>query len=566
MSAKYVLILHTHLPWVLSHGNWPHGEDWLMEAIAECYVPLLDSMNKLIDEGISPQITLDISPVLCEQLADTQTPAKFLQYCKEKIASAKADTVRFKVNGEDLHKVYLSEWWADWYQKIADSFVGKHSSSVINSLKQLQDNGHIEIMTCGATHGYLPLLGFDASDYLQIRTAVENYIKHFGKAPRGIWLPECAYRPAYNWKSEIPVAPFNQYKLRKGVEEILAEHNLEYFVTDENLLEGSNFLGWYGNKEKTYFVDKDHHKHNFNPSPFKLFNVASNKQTVDKTAAIFTRSNDLSLKVWSGEIGYPGEPAYLDFHKKQDTSMLRYWRVTDVKADMQYKDLYHPDWVEEKTNLQTNHYIKQLETAAYDYEKVTGEQAIICTPFDTELFGHWWFEGVMFIEHLLRGLHHSSAIHSTKAGLALDQVKPMEIISLPEGSWGENNNHDVWSNPSNYWTWEQIYNCELRFSKLIFATGTQLENKLLERVLLQTMRELMLLHSSDWQFLISNESAIDYASMRFNYHLSDFNRLALLAEKLEANAIADTTELNYLVECEKRNSIFPELKLNWWRS
>lgn len=566
MSANYVLILHTHLPWVLNHGNWPHGEDWLMEAIAECYVPLLDSMNKLIGEGISPQITLDISPVLCEQLADKETPAKFLQYCKEKIESAKADTVRFKANGEDLHKVYLSEWWSDWYQNTADSFQKNHGSSIINSLKKLQDAGHIEIMTCGATHGYLPLLGFDASDYLQIRTAVENYKKHFGKAPRGIWLPECAYRPAYIWKSEIPVAPFNEYKLRKGVEEILAEHGIEYFVSDEILLKQSMLIGWYGNEDKTYFIDKEHHEHTFTPSPFKLFNVASNKQTVGKTAAVFTRSNELSLKVWSGEIGYPGEPTYLDFHKKQDKSNLRYWRVTDVKADMQYKDLYHPDWVDEKTNLQTNHYIKQLEMAANDYEKVTGEQAIICTPFDTELFGHWWFEGVKFIEYLLRGLHHSPSIHSTKAGAALDHAKPKEIIALPEGSWGENNNHDVWSNPSNYWTWEQIYNCELRFSKLIFTAGTQLENKLLERVLLQTMRELMLLHSSDWQFLISNESAIDYASMRFNYHLSDFNRLALLAEKLEKNAIADATEMNYLAECEHRNSIFPELQLRWWRS
>ena len=109
-------------------------------------------------------------------------------------------------------------------------------------------------------------------------------------------------------------------------------------------------------------------------------------------------------------MGYPGHPDYLDFHKKQDTSMMRYWRITDLKLDMQFKEFYHPDWTGEKIDMQTNHFIHHLENSANDYQNSTHEWANICLPFDTELIGHWWFEGPQFIKYLCEGIHHSPHI------------------------------------------------------------------------------------------------------------------------------------------------------------
>ena len=160
-SGNLVLILHTHLPWVLHHGTWPHGEDWLTEAIAECYIPLLNVFNELSSENILPKITLDISPVLCEQLEHPDTKDIFINYCDEKIKAGEKDYSDFKKWGYDAHHLYLAEWWANWYQARKNDYINKYDCSIITSLRKLQDRGAIEIMTCGASHGYSPLLGYD---------------------------------------------------------------------------------------------------------------------------------------------------------------------------------------------------------------------------------------------------------------------------------------------------------------------------------------------------------------------------------------------------------------------
>lgn len=568
-SGSFVLILHTHLPWVLHHGDWPHGVDWLSEAVAECYLPLLNVFNDLQNEGISPKVTLDISPVLCEQLEHPDFKKIFVDYCNAKITSARKDEKDFKSWGWDAHHIYLAGWWANWYQERLNDFLYKYNKSVINALRALQDQGAIEIMTCGATHGYFPLLGYDESINLQVETAVNNYQKHFGREPRGIWLPECAYRPSYNWKSYVPVAPFNQERFRPGVEQVLAKFGIKYFVADQSLMERSYPVGAFsGNKENFIPVGSPAFQHqawNFDKTPLRVYEVCTNEKVEYGTAAVFTRHKDIAMQVWSGEVGYPGEPVYLDFHKKHLGSMLRYWRVTDVKADMQYKSLYHPDWIWKKIDLQANHFVHNMENTVNHYKNITGIDATLSVPFDTELFGHWWFEGPEFLRTVLRGLAGSPWLKATTASEQMFKVQPNQVVGLPEGSWGENNNHDVWSNPGNVWTWQAIYDDELRLKKIYESVDLQSLSMKEKQILLQALRELMLLHSSDWQFLIHTQSAKDYAENRFVFHHSDFNRLCDLFDKQHSgNQISEEDEL-YLSETEKRNSIFPELKLEWWQ-
>ncbi len=563
-NGNYVLILHTHLPWVMNHGKWPHGEDWLTEAIAECYIPLLNMINELLSENITPKITFDISPILCEQLTNINIKQKFIEYCDMKIQLAIEDEMRFTEWNESLHKIYLAQYWREWYFERKSDFVNKYDCDIISALKSLQDKGAIEMMTCGATHGYFPLLGLDRSINLQMKVAKENYFKHFGKYPKGTWLPECAYRPEYDWKSLIPVSPFNETHHRKGVEYFLNKQGIEFFVVDEPLTLNGKVIGHFGDENKEYFLDANDQDRNTNLSVNEIYNVASSKSNNQINSINYTRHQNLTLQVWSGQIGYPAEPNYLDFHKKQDKSMLRYWRVTDTKADMADKDLYHPDWTNNSIDLQANHFIHHLENTVNHSKKENEKTATLCTPFDTELFGHWWFEGPQFLKAVIKGLHHSPYINCTTASENIDFQKPKTVISIPEGSWGENNNHDVWSNPSNYWTWEKIYNCENRFeaiSKIVDFRNLPVE---LNRVLLQSLKELMLLQSSDWQFLITTESAKDYSEIRFDNHQSDFIGLCNIADKLiQGNVLSDIDNL-YIENIENRNCIFPELKLEWW--
>lgn len=568
-TGNFVLILHTHLPWVLNHGQWPHGEDWLFEAAAECYIPLLNVFNDLLKENILPKVTLDISPVLCEQLEHPDFTNKFKRYCEDKIVLARKDERQFKEWGYDPHHIYLTQFWQNWYQERIFDFIEKYDSSIIKSLKKLQDIGAIEIMTCGATHGYLPLLGTEKSINLQIKTAVENYYKYFNRLPRGIWLPECAYRPSYVWKSFIPVYPFNEPRLRPGIEQILANFGIQYFITDQNLLERSVPIGVFLDAEKTKFVTVDspsykHFPYSFDKSPLNIYNVASSEKIEYGYTSVFTRHRDICMQVWSGEIGYPGEPDYLDFHKKHFGSMLRYWRVTDNKADMMYKQLYHPDWIYKKIDLQANHFIHHVENTLNYYFNQTNKKGTLCVPFDTELFGHWWFEGPLFIKYVLKGLSFSPYVKAATTSEQIYMHNPSETVLLPEGSWGVNNNHDVWSNPDNYWTWENIYNNENRFNEILRKIPDYKNNPIIQRILIQALKEMLLLQSSDWQFLIYTKSAKDYAEQRFFFHHSDFNRLCDLAEKVINTGEINSFEISLLESTEKRNNCFPELQIDWW--
>jgi 1,4-alpha-glucan branching enzyme len=569
-SGDFVLVLHTHLPWVLHHGNWPHGVDWLSEAVAECYIPLFNVFNDLLDDGIKSRVTLDISPVLCEQAEHPDFKEIFINYCDEKIAWAEKDHKQFTEMGYDPHHIYLAQYWGEWYAARKKDFIERYDKSMIGAMRQLQDKGAIEVATCGATHGYFPLLGTEESIDLQIRAAKENYKKHFGRDPRGIWLPECAYRPTYNWKSYIPVAPYHHERLRPGIEQFLAKYGIEYFITDQDLTERTEPIGAFLDAKKEKFASKNSEAfeqslYGFNDLLFKPFNVSSSDRVEYGTAAAFTRHRDIAMQVWSGEVGYPGQPDYLDFHKKHFGSMLRYWRVTDNKADMMYKTLYHPDWTQDKIDHQANHFIHHIENTLNWHKNNTGNHGTLCTPFDTELFGHWWFEGPEFLRAVLRGLHSSPYVNTATCSEELMKVKPREVLRLPEGSWGENNNHDVWINDETKWTWESIYNDENTLWDIYKNYDIKNLDATARRILTQAVREMMLEHSSDWQFLIHTQSARDYAEQRFSYHHSDFNKFCDLFKKYMDSNELTPTDLNYLEEAEKRNAVFPELDIEWWK-
>ena len=568
-ASHFTLVLHAHLPWVLHHGRWPHGVDWLNEATAETYLPLWRVLSERAVNGAAPAgsaggatarrslgVTLGLSPVLCEQLAHPDFQGEFVSYLEQKIGAAVEDRKTFARTGESPMAM-LAQRWEQFYRGTLEDFMGPHGTDLVRRFRRLEEKGAIEIVTCGATHGYLPLLACDSAVEGQVRVARVAHRRHFGRDPRGIWLPECAYRPAGAWKSPLdPVAPFVP---RRGVEEVLETQGLRYFFVDQHLLSGGRPLGVYADRfEALRHVVREEGASAATAEhpPYRAYRVGASERV-----ACFGRDPHTALQVWSGEHGYPGAPPYLDFHKKRFPGGHRYWSVTHPKADLAHKTVYRPDDAEAQVREHAAHFRKLVEQVGREAGARQTEPALVCAMYDAELFGHWWFEGPRFLAATLDGAATSEASPLT-AGEYLERYPPKEGVALPEGSWGDGGGHDVWLNDATRWTWGPVHAAEARFESLAAKAALTAKEPLLERLLAQLGRELLLLEASDWQFLITTFAARDYAELRVSEHAEDFARLARLAgRRLEGGALGESDE-QFLRDCEARDSLFPDFD---WR-
>ncbi len=563
--GSFTFVLHSHLPYVLAHGKWPHGTDWLNEAGAETYVPLLETLDRLVAEGISPKVTIGITPVLAEMLASEAFREEFRGYLRDKVARAEADWDRFHALGEE-HYADLALFWRRYYEGVTAAFDKTYGGDLVGAFRRLQDGGHIEILTSAATHGYLPLLGRDESVQAQVKQGIATYRRHFDRAPKGIWLPECAYRPRYKWSRPVGDA---QPVLRKGVDEFLSENDLRYFIVDSHLLKGGKAIGVYADRFEALkrlwanfeaqYVPREEEPEK---SPYDVYLVSS-EPISKRPVAVFTRDPRTGVQVWSGEHGYPGDGWYLEFHKKHMQSGLRYWRITGTKADLGSKEPYVPARTEERVRENASHFVGLVKRILGEYSGSTGRRGILVAPFDTELFGHWWFEGPRWLYYVLRWLHDSSEVELRTCGEYLEAHSPVQVISLPEGSWGEGGFHWIWLNDWTVWTWRLIYEAEDRMAS-IASRWARLEDPGFQRTARQMARELLLLESSDWQFLISTWSARDYAEHRAVEHHEKFKRLAAMAEATAQGQGVSKADLAFLQECEASDAVFPDVDLRWW--
>ncbi|HEV2645867.1 MAG TPA: 1,4-alpha-glucan branching protein domain-containing protein [Acidobacteriaceae bacterium] len=573
------LTLHAHLPYVVNHGTWPHGIEWLHEAAAETYLPLLRILANLERDNVPANLNINFSPILLEQLAHPYFLAEFPNYLTRKIIAAREDEAFFIQSG-DNHLAETARFWNRFFTAALDDF-NAIGGNIIQRFRHFAEEGLIEIITCAATHGYLPLLGTDESVRAQIRTGVSTHLRHFGTQPRGIWLPECGYRPSGPWTQ--PIADINSTEApptfdRIGIEQAVSESSLEFFIVDTHLVEQSyRFASPYGTPQSRLPRDSKIEQITRTPerSIYQPYYVDGPYTTLaDKShaATVFPRDPISGLQVWSGDTGYPGDPNYLDFHKRRFPGGHRYWQVTGSHVDIGDKQFYWPHQAAERTREHAQHFVS-LVYEALEPSLSNAIPPILTAPFDAELFGHWWFEGPLWLEAVCRILHQRATDPSTQddtpciatitCGQYLDRYPRAGFIAMPEGSWGAEGDHQVWFNHETTWTYTHLYAAE-RFTREVCSSNKWRDSDLGTRIAKQLCRELLLLESSDWQFLITTGAARDYADSRFLTHNDQFTELKSIWQAFEQNAALNDHMHSRLTAIEERDNIFPDIDPTHW--
>jgi 1,4-alpha-glucan branching enzyme len=518
MTGVFSLMLHAHMPYCRKSGTWPAGEEWLFEAMLETYIPLLSVFRRFQQANIQPQIMFGVVPILAEQLADPYMNEKFCIYCEDKIDRAEKDILRFS---SDEKKKNVAIFYKNMFERTYHAYKQDFHRNILGSLKWLQEEGIIEVLTSAATHGFLPLLEYDSAVYSQIHLGIQTYEKYFGNRPSGIWLPECAYRPN-EWSKR-------ENRERRSIDGWLADEGIKYFFVEDIGITGADFI-------------ENKHKES-HPTTYRGYKLESG-------VSVFGRNAVTGKQVWSPEIGYPGDPNYREFHQKDHKSGLQYWRITGSSA----KEIYSPQHAAVSISNQAEHFAHLISTKLNETQASIREcPSIIVSPYDCELYGHWWMEGVDWIENLYQRLIKNAAIQTLSLSNYVKNFSDtFSKIRMKSSTWGENSDFTVWNNPEHSWIWPYINASITEYENIltIIHDSHRNLNQRDTRILRQCARELLLMEGSDWPFLLYTKQAKEYANQRFHNHHQRFNKLLWAAKNFDEPDRINDAELTQIEDID----------------
>ena len=521
MTKGYLtLVLHAHLPFVRHPESEEFlEEDWLFEAINETYIPLLTVFEGFKRDGIPFHLSMTLSPTLISMLKDPLLQERYLKRLDKliELAGLEVERTSFDPKVNDMAKMYL---WR--FMEAKELFQNRYGGDLVNAFKLFQDDGSLEIITCAATHGYLPLLAVNEKAVrAQISTACRQYEKVFGRPARGIWLPECGYQ-----------AEFDSY---------LKEEGLVFFFTDA------------------------HGVLHAEPRPrYGVFAPIYTKNGL----AVFGRDVESSRQVWSATEGYPGDPVYRDFYRDIGFDLeldyikpfiqpnglrkmigVKYYRITS--RDAPDKEVYSLSDALRRASEHADDFIRRRLDQIGRLEGLIDRPPLIVAPYDAELFGHWWFEGPEFLNFVIRKMSMLKDRIETITPNEYLKLYPVNQVAAPSASsWGHKGYSEVWLDESNDWIYRHLHKSADRMVNI--ATTFAGAQGTLERALNQAARELLLAQSSDWAFIMKTGAMSQYAEKRTKEHLLRFNHLY---EQISKEAVDET----YLAELEGKDNIFPDI-------
>lgn len=524
MRGYLALILHAHLPYVRhpEHERFLE-ESWLYEAITETYLPLVRVARGWQRDGLAARLTLTLSPTLCAMLQDPLLGLRYARNLDALIELAERETYRTQ------WEPGLRELATFYHQRFLELRTTWQScqGNLVGAFRELQDAGLLEIITTAATHGLLPLLGGHPSSVRgQILTARDDYRRCFGRDPRGLWLPECAYSA--------------------GIENTLQEAGIRWFIVDTHGL--------------------------LNATPRPRFGVFAPIFTRNGLAA-FGRDLESAKQVWSRQAGYPGDGRYRDFYRDIGFDLeldyvrsalptpdlrgftgIKYHRIaTHASGD---KQIYSRAEAWRAADEHAGHFLQSRIEQVEKLAGILGRPPILTCPYDAELFGHWWYEGPEFLDLLVRKTVCDQQVVRLATPFEYLRENPTQQVATPaESTWGEEGYYRVWLNETNEWILPHLDVAMQRLSELArrYATPSPLER----RALNQAARELLLAQASDWPFILRTGTSPGYARERVTSHLLRFIELH---EQLTTTQILESR----LAAIEALDPIFPDVHYGNW--
>ncbi len=489
-TGSLSFVLHAHLPYI-RHRETDHAleERWLYETITESYIPLLESFLRLEKDRVPFTVTVSLSPTLVAMLADADLQDRFARHIGRLIELTDRELER---TARDPATHHVAVYHAARLRRVQEFFLSR-SGNLLGAFADLGKSGRLELITCSATHAFIPLLHTKEAMRAQIMTAVLAHERVFGAPPRGFWLPECGYVPA--------------------VDEVLDEAGVEYFFISRHGLQSAD--------------------------PVPVFGDLSPVLTPRGVAA-FAGDSEAARQVWSSKEGYPGDPEYLEYYRDVGFDLpldyvrpyihpegirintgIKYHRVTGAGD---HKELYSPERAGGRAAAHAAHFLAARREQLRRGAAAIGRQPVTVAAFDAELFGHWWHEGPLWLENVLRKAAED-AVRVSSPGQYLELYDEWQSCDLAMSSWGRDGYAQVWVNERNDWIYPQLHTAELRMRELAGKTAGPDTAPAVRRAGRQAMRELLLAQASDWAFMMDNGTTVEYARRRTAAHLEHFTRL-----------------------------------------
>jgi len=510
------IVLHAHLPYVRKNEKNSLEEDWLFQAILECYIPLLQSIESSKKENpLNTKLTISLSPTLLSMLDNKQIQETFPCWIKTRKAFL-SDLPQKEKNASAFLMRNINDKFSYWQGC---------SGNLIEKFRALNKSGNLDILTCAATHGYLPILRENPETVKgQIHTAIRNHESFFETKPLGIWLPECAYY--------------------ENLDEILFNSGIRYAILD-----GHGIL-------------------NATPRPrYGVYAPICSKKGV----AFFGRDSESTLPVWSAKDGFPGNKVYREFHKdlgwelptfklqKKGISTkrplgLKFFKITAENVPLGKKEFYLENEAIKKAAEHAADYLLERSKQLKKLTVSNSFKPLLVAPFDAELFGHWWYEGPLFIEYILKN-SGKYLIKLVNLKEFLIQKPNLQICDPSPSSWGQGGFHNYWINDTNAWIVPEITRAGSTFVDLCSRKS---EDNSTTRLFNQAARELLLSESSDWSFILRAGTTTELAKERIERHLFRFWKLV---EMIRNHSSID---LKFLEDIEEEDKIFPDINIDDW--
>ena len=447
-AGDLAIVLHSHMPYVEGFGTYPFGEEWLFDAVIRSYLPVLE---------VAERLTMTVTPVLADQLEDRGAGGRLRRFLVDwRVGAAEADLEQVPAECRDACEAELGRY------RHALELLDAVGNEPLRAFQDAAAEGRIALATSAATHAVLPLLATRAGMRLQLDAGIRSHRRRFGW-DGGLWLPECAYAP--------------------GLDGLLAEHGVRWFCVDRSAQQADPL------DALTPIL----------PPAARAGTIGAGRAEAPAGPVALPIDWEAIQWLWSLD-GYPSDPAHAQFAGKSLRG-VRIWKVGG--------GAYDPEAGAAAARRQAGEFLAAAAGRLRDFAARRGRRGLLVFAIDTELLGHWWSEGALWLREVLAGAD-AAGVRLLTVPQALAEHRPVER-PLAASTWGEGKGLATWDSPA---VADLAWGARRLELRLLRALAAGLRGP----AALRAARELLAAQASDWAFLDRRGQAGDYPFRRATDH------------------------------------------------